>query len=208
MSDPLDLTSRTAIVTGGGAQKISNSEGVIPTLSCALRADTRESSWCSIYDETNLGWCSRHFVFGGSYEGVCDTTCGLYSTCTDSTYATCTASDYDGCAPTAAEPSCRAAPPKGSADGDTSSVGTSHNSSFRRKASGASISRPSASVHCVSWSDRRKGFSINRPISRSPSNAHDARPTTTGKTTAGTVGARQSGSVKHHTLRKRLVCRA
>ena len=70
----------------------------------------------------------------------------------------------------------------------------------------SSISRPNASVHCVSWSDRRNGFSISNPISRSPSNAHDARPTTTGRTTAGTVGARHSGSVKHQTERKRDLC--
>ena len=76
----------------------------------------------------------------------------------------------------------------------------------RCSASVSSISRPSASVHCVNCKDRRNGFSINRPISRKPSNAHDARPTTTGSTTAGTVGARHSGSVKHHTLRKRDLC--
>ncbi len=78
----------------------------------------------------------------------------------------------------------------------------------RWSASVSSISRPSASVHCVNCKDRRNGFSINSPISRKPSNAHEARPTTTGRTTAGTVGARQSGNVKHHTERKRLVCRA
>ena len=64
---------------------------------CALRADTWYYS-CSYYSS----YCSSWHVFGGSYAGECDTTCGLYSTCTDSTYATCTASDYDGCAPTAA----------------------------------------------------------------------------------------------------------
>ena len=65
----------------------------------------------------------------------------------------------------------------------------------RCKASVSSISRPNASVHCVNCKDRRNGFSISNPISRSPSNAHDARPTTTGRTTAGTVGARHSGSL-------------
>ena len=76
----------------------------------------------------------------------------------------------------------------------------------RCSASVSSISRPSASVHCVNCRDRRNGFSINRPISRRPKSAHEARPTTTGSTTAGTVGARQSGSVKHQTERKRDLC--
>ena len=78
----------------------------------------------------------------------------------------------------------------------------------RWSASVSSISRPSASVHCVNCNDRRNGFSINRPISRKPSSAHDARPTTTGSTTAGTVGDSHSGKVKHQTERKRDVCRA
>ena len=60
--------------------------------SCALRADTWGYS-CSYYSS----YCSSWHVYGGLYEGECDTTCGLYSTCTDSSYATCTAVDYDMC---------------------------------------------------------------------------------------------------------------
>ena len=82
--------------------------GILPGV-CAIRPDTLDSESCAYYDET-WGWCTGYtltddspywhqpgaFLPGQVHASMCDTTCGLYSTCTT---ATCTADEYYECNP-------------------------------------------------------------------------------------------------------------